>query len=175
MNSNRTRNFIVILALAVAAGACNSRFNPAAPTFSDGPHSTLKWELWRGDPRCVTGCPGGQAEPLGNGSEGTYSFASRTDTGHLLDVRVQFPDVAGHTVRLTVVNEAHLDSETRGQPRVEVAEAVTGDKLFGIMSGDSFPTRRTPGTYPITVTVEETGPDLSQSVMLRAVIQLTIS
>ncbi len=158
--------FVVAVAL-VMTSACNG-FGGAAPSPLKGPHSQMKWEFWLGDPRCVSGCPPPTAQILGQGADGSYSLTTKTDTNHLYELRVNFPEVA-HQIKVMIVNEAE---ERIREPYVW--QGISGDKNLGLTTSRPLMTKKMPGTYELTITVEETGPDLPQMVVLRAVLRITL-
>lgn len=164
----------LFLALAFSGG-CNYSSGgqrcPTCPTPNKGLHSTMTWELWKGDPSCVMGCPGPQAANLGKGGEGAYVFTTSMDTRHRLILNVDYPAVVGRNVKVTIHNEgAQYDYE-----KTKEVEKVTSGGPGGLSTGNNFTTMTTPGTYPITITVEESGPDLPQPVALRTEIQLVVN
>lgn len=165
MRVNRFVYVVFVLAL-VSSSACQRSSSPTGPTDTfppnNGPRAIMAWELWMGDPSCLSGCAPPPAQRLGSGAAGAFNFSSRTNTNHFFKLRVSYPQQAGHMVRTLVQSDARSNADSSGAMETWVdREASTGDRLLGLDTGRNFFTRSAPGTYRIIITVQDKAPDSS--------------
>lgn len=183
----RNRNILLVLVVAVIAAGCETSScdqnstapsgsgSPTVPSPIDAPHSAIEFAFYRGDPTCTMGCSGPVpavelvSERVDFGEQ-TTAVTTKVGATHLLKVRVRYPIIGGHTVKLWITN--HTEEPVGIYSRLDAVP--TGNGNYGIQSGVGFSTKNKPGTYPLEILVEESGGDLPETVTIRAVINITL-
>lgn len=162
-----------VLVAMVFSGACGDSSLAPSPNDSDGgPHSQLSWDFWLGNPRCISGsCLLPPPQRLGGGTEGTHSFNVGVNTIYQLYIHVNYPRIAGRTIKTIVSDEVSWQAEQTGKPDIRTHESITENRPYRLeIDAGGGPSRRQPGMYSINIIVEETGPGLSQPVILKTII-----
>jgi hypothetical protein len=176
----RNALFVVVGVFAlVLSSACENR-SPIEPTSGGivlepvvGPNSELEWEFWRGDPDCIATSdfpcipPAERLVPSGTESRartGNFETTSSTDIKHDLSVRINYPEVVGHTLKMTIEEDV---AQNWMVTHVYDDLPPTGNRQIGVSRGGIISqTRREAGNASIRIRVEERGNDLPQGMVL---------
>jgi len=159
------RSITVAAGLLFSVSCSITTKNPNAPGFSGTDKAELAFELWHGDPDCVSGCPGPPSSPTllkaGTGS-GIYDFAIERGHVYRLKTNTKYPEASGHVIKTITWTDATYGAHVNG-PHVHEHESRSGDKSRGFSNslqltpGGTYNSRVNPNTaFTVRITVEDT-------------------